>query len=710
MMEQFSSPFDLAVEPSNIKLPTNAQVGYVMTCADSNGSAEWQPASGSDITIVGTANHVNVSRVDDTVTITTPQATAAGSNVSYGTLTLTGALNRTNRVVTGSATLGATDDVIQVNVSSSNSATVLTLPANPTVGKTYTVLDIAGTSENIPIGFGTTDGSLLSTPALSMREHSSFSLTLANFGNATTVSRNGNYLYYASDVSQISVYSGLMGEAPTFLKNIDVSSVGNTIAKLAMSQDGTKLYAAIRNSPGGIAMINDADTGGSTVSTVNTTGDHVGVGSTRNDQYLLAFKAGSTIVITVYSNALSPTPARVVNYTPGGLAINRISNVFFPRTGNFVYWQSIYGNITSTTQTTCRIMGLNLDDWTTINTTLPSTIRGAQTQENLMISDDDNMITHDNTTAEGETVTWKLQGFSTGVITSTAVAENPLYPRYMVRAYPGSVVVDTGMNCACYCSSYSWPDNSNFAQMGIFSYHSDGYNINMEPLCRTFITADTSTFVNAINPNAQGTYIHRAGAGRFVAIYAQQGAASVHSLPLPNIGINSNYRSCQITYANSGRWVVTPIDYASTTLYSNRLLSSSINVISDFAPRDDNTITSGRAARRWTAVYAVNGTIQTSDINLKKDIVPLGNCLEIISSLNPVKYKWNDSTDEKKDHYGLIAQDVEAALPNSYVVSLDSPKGIVYTELIAPLIGAIKELTARNADLTRRIEVLEKTT
>jgi len=194
-------------------------------------------------------------------------------------------------------------------------------------------------------------------------------------------------------------------------------------------------------------------------------------------------------------------------------------------------------------------------------------------------------------------------------------------------------------------------------------------------------------------------------------------------------------------------------------------------------PTSDNVFSVGTNSLRWTEVWAVDGTINTSDERLKRDIAdsPLG--LDFVRSLRPRAYRWRDTTDtqaresvqvdaealarevaprekairrirdgqmrgtvgddegdaaverhrealnEIRDrhlapmreaqqkrrpgrrlHYGLIAQEVKAALDSAGVDSDDAafwkqgPDGtqsLSYTELIAPLIRAVQELDAR---------------
>ncbi len=66
----------------------------------------------------------------------------------------------------------------------------------------------------------------------------------------------------------------------------------------------------------------------------------------------------------------------------------------------------------------------------------------------------------------------------------------------------------------------------------------------------------------------------------------------------------------------------------------------------------------GNASGMWSAVYALTGTIQTSDRNLKNSIEDLDEkYLRFILWLTPKRYKINNGTSDRY-HIGFIAQDV----------------------------------------------------
>lgn len=77
----------------------------------------------------------------------------------------------------------------------------------------------------------------------------------------------------------------------------------------------------------------------------------------------------------------------------------------------------------------------------------------------------------------------------------------------------------------------------------------------------------------------------------------------------------------------------------------------------NFYPYSDNTYANGTSSYRWTVVYALNGTIQTSDATMKRDVSLIDGktAYLICRDLELVKHKWID--DPNGDWaYGVIAQ------------------------------------------------------
>ncbi|WP_418637544.1 tail fiber domain-containing protein [Winogradskyella sp.] len=112
----------------------------------------------------------------------------------------------------------------------------------------------------------------------------------------------------------------------------------------------------------------------------------------------------------------------------------------------------------------------------------------------------------------------------------------------------------------------------------------------------------------------------------------------------------------------------------------------------------------GNSAQRWNSVWSINGTIQTSDIKLKKNIKPLNYGLNEILQLETIKYQWKNSIDDK-NKIGFSAQQLLTIIPEvvstyDYEYAEDEKTmvrkenenlGVYYSDLIPVLVKAIQE-------------------
>jgi len=131
-------------------------------------------------------------------------------------------------------------------------------------------------------------------------------------------------------------------------------------------------------------------------------------------------------------------------------------------------------------------------------------------------------------------------------------------------------------------------------------------------------------------------------------------------------------------------------------------------------PQVDNDYNLGHPSYRYDDIYATNGTIQTSDFNEKQDIAELSDAEQRVAVAAKGllrKFRWKDSVAEKGDeartHFGIIAQDLQAAFAaegldaGDYAMFISSTwtdeetneektrMGVRYSELLAFIIAAI---------------------
>lgn len=126
----------------------------------------------------------------------------------------------------------------------------------------------------------------------------------------------------------------------------------------------------------------------------------------------------------------------------------------------------------------------------------------------------------------------------------------------------------------------------------------------------------------------------------------------------------------------------------------------------------DNQVQLGSAD---STVYAHKEIQQRSDRRDKNSIRETRLGLDFVNNLKPVDYKYNNSNSDRY-HHGFIAQDLEALNNEGYAFGgIDNPKytggedvySVGYTEIIAPLVKSVQELSEENKDLRSRIEKLE---
>jgi hypothetical protein len=128
---------------------------------------------------------------------------------------------------------------------------------------------------------------------------------------------------------------------------------------------------------------------------------------------------------------------------------------------------------------------------------------------------------------------------------------------------------------------------------------------------------------------------------------------------------------------------------------TNKIVTFSAGIIS---PSPDNVVSLGSGTNRFTAVYAVNGTIQTSDSN-EKNLIMLPYGLNELLQMKTIMFKWKsqdslpDSDPTKHfQYYGLCADQLAAILPELvYNEDPTAPIQMNYSEIIPIIVKAFQE-------------------
>ncbi|OQA95690.1 MAG: chromosome segregation protein [Bacteroidetes bacterium ADurb.Bin217] len=166
-------------------------------------------------------------------------------------------------------------------------------------------------------------------------------------------------------------------------------------------------------------------------------------------------------------------------------------------------------------------------------------------------------------------------------------------------------------------------------------------------------------------------------------------------------------------------------DASGTILLSGGLSSSAVPYWTGTAFADSRTWSNGTQLYIGSATLPaftydceINGTFKTqkiyhsSDARWKQNILPINNALSKVQQLRGVSYEWKTEEFPEK-HFskgtqiGLIAQEVEAVLPELVNTDAEGYKAVEYANVVAVLIEAIKEQQTIIDAQKREIEQLQ---
>jgi hypothetical protein len=120
-----------------------------------------------------------------------------------------------------------------------------------------------------------------------------------------------------------------------------------------------------------------------------------------------------------------------------------------------------------------------------------------------------------------------------------------------------------------------------------------------------------------------------------------------------------------------------------------------------------------------TSIQTIGGIVTTladvSDERLKDHSPYIGGLKEVLG-ITPIKYAWNSEgqkiTGFSKDRLfiGFRAQDIQKVIPEAVTQSASNPEYLGFDDrpVIAALVNAVKELSAKNDDLEMRLANIEK--
>jgi hypothetical protein len=158
-----------------------------------------------------------------------------------------------------------------------------------------------------------------------------------------------------------------------------------------------------------------------------------------------------------------------------------------------------------------------------------------------------------------------------------------------------------------------------------------------------------------------------------------------------------------IQAAGSSQQALITLETDASNVTTIDLNAAHVRSVGNLYPSSDNLYSCGVASFRWTAVYAVNGAIQTSDRRAKTSVRDCALGIDFVRRLRVRAFAYvNDPTPGR---VGFIAQEVADALDGHPFAALTKEPasglfGLNYAGFVPVLVNALQ-------DLDRRLQLLE---
>jgi hypothetical protein len=196
----------------------------------------------------------------------------------------------------------------------------------------------------------------------------------------------------------------------------------------------------------------------------------------------------------------------------------------------------------------------------------------------------------------------------------------------------------------------------------------------------------------ALGTDTTGDYVGSMTAGTGITVGTATGEGSTPVIT--NTGVTSNVAGTGVTVSGATGAVTISIGQAVATSSNVQFNSLGVGMAA--------SATAGR-------IDATNDVVafSSSDIRFKENIVPIENALDKISKISGNTYDWK--AENKIEHgyegndVGVIAQEIEAVLPQLVQTRESGFKAVKYDKLVALLIQGIKEQQLQIEELKAKI-------
>ena len=215
------------------------------------------------------------------------------------------------------------------------------------------------------------------------------------------------------------------------------------------------------------------------------------------------------------------------------------------------------------------------------------------------------------------------------------------------------------------------------------------------------ITSNDATGVTDVATSPLGA------GGKVMTFTTYNGSSSAERMRIDSsgnvgIGTSSPTYKLDISSGSSNTLNITTAN-ANTTIFN--ITRTSVTTVTHTLDNTGYKIINGGSGGLYLGYTGTSWT-SLSDERFKTDLKPIENAVEKVSTLRAVTGRFK-TDNENKSRAFLIAQDIQAVLPEAVDTSNPEQLGVSYTDTIPLLVAAIKEQQTIINDLKARVTALE---
>ena len=307
---------------------------------------------------------------------------------------------------------------------------------------------------------------------------------------------------------------------------------------------------------------------------------------------------------------------------------------------------------------------------------------------------------------------------TTGPLRIEGRNNNSTISRISLMTEGGSTTIDY-----YYYLKFSWVKETNTILVYLLSTDSAGGNLvtllqNGHELEITYWLENRYGVIQG-DKHTVSTYVR--GGANSIALGKNFTYVSSHGSRYINISAKDKITGKVYTvtdYENNFGSVRSEIGFLISDKITQTIPNNNINIYGNLFPEANNEFYLGKSGKSWKDIYVNNGSILSSDKNVKNSIQPLSIQYEqIFDKLEPISYKFNQN-DNDRTHIGFGAQDVKQAIEAAGLTTKECAAycewlkddneigcGLRYTEFISLNTWQIQKLKARAKQAEETIEL-----